>query len=98
MALPWILKLNSPGARAKYKLGVQVSLLFKITQHERDKELMTCFIDYFNCGSISKNSTWIDYTVVKQEDLLLKIIPFFDNHKIVGNKYQDYIDLFQKKK
>ena len=58
---------------------------------------MTCFIDYFNCGFISKNSSWIDYTVVKQEDLLLKIIPFFDKHKIVGNKYQDYIDLFLSK-
>ena len=58
------------------KLGVQVSLLFKISQHERDKELMKSFIDYFNCGSISKNSTWIDYTVVKQEELLFKIIPF----------------------
>ena len=53
---------------------------------------MKSFIDYFNCGSISKNSTWIDYTVVKQEDLLLKIIPFFDKYKIVGVKHQDYID------
>jgi len=41
----------------KYKSGVQVSLLFKITQHARDKELMKSFIDYFNCGYISKNST-----------------------------------------
>ena len=76
----------------KSKLGVQVSLLFKITQQERDKELMESFIDYFNCGSISKNSTWIDYTVVKQEDLIFKIIPFFDKYKIVGVKLQDYID------
>ncbi len=76
----------------KSKLGVQVSLLFKITQQERDKKLMKSFIDYFNCGSISKNSTWIDYTVVKQEDLVLKIIPFFDKYKIVGVKLQDYID------
>ena len=76
----------------KSKLGVQVSLLFKLSQQERDKEIMKSFIDYFNCGSISKNSTWIDYTVVKQEDLLLKIIPFFDKYKIVGVKHQDYID------
>ena len=73
-------------------VGVQVSLLFKITQHERDKELMKSFIDYFNCGSISNNSTWIDYTFVKQEELLFKIIPFFDKYKIVGLKLQDYID------
>ena len=53
---------------------------------------MKSFIDYFNCGSISKNSTRIDYTVVKQEDLIFKIIPFFDKYKIVGVKLQDYID------
>ena len=53
---------------------------------------MKSFIDYFNCGSISKNSTRIDYTVVKQEDLDLKVIPFFDKYKIVGVKLQDYID------
>jgi len=76
----------------KSKLGVQVSLLFKITQQKRDNELMKNFIDYFNCGYINKNSTWIDYTVVKHEDLSLKIIPFFDNYKIIGVKLQDYID------
>lgn len=73
----------------KSKLGVQVSLLFKITQHERDKELMKSFIDYCE----KSNSSWIDYTVVKYEDLALKIIPFFDNYKIIGVKLQDYIDL-----
>lgn len=59
----------------KNKLGVQVSLLFKISQPERDKELMKSFIDYFNCGNLNKNSTWLDYNVVKQEDLVFKIIP-----------------------
>ncbi len=76
----------------KSKLGVQVSLLFKVSQHERDKELMKSFIDYLNCGIISKNSTWIDYTVVKYDDLIFKIIPFFDKYKIVGVKLQDYLD------
>ena len=38
---------------------------------------MKSFIDYLNCGNISKNSTWIDYTVVRYDDLVLKIIPIF---------------------
>jgi LAGLIDADG endonuclease len=42
----------------KSKLGVQVSLLFKISQHERDKELMKSFTDYLNCGNISKDTTY----------------------------------------
>ena len=39
-----------------------------------------------------KNFTWIDYTVVRYDDLVLKIIPFFDKYKIVGVKLQDYLD------
>ena len=52
---------------------------------------MKSFIDYLNCGNINKNFTWIDYTVVKYEDLVLKIIPFFDKYKIVGVKLQEYL-------
>lgn len=63
-----------------------------MTQQDRDKELMKSLIDYFNCGSINKNSTWIDYTVIKQEDLFFKIIPFFEKYKIVGVKFQDFMD------
>jgi hypothetical protein len=74
------------------KLGVQVFLLFKLSQHVRDKELMKSFMDYLDCGYISKNSTWIDYTVVNHNDLIFKIIPFFDKYKIVGVKLQDYLD------
>ena len=77
------------------KLGVQVSLLFKIYKYERDKGIMKSFIDYLNCGNINKNFTWIDYTVVKYEDLVLKIIPFFDKYKIVGVKLQEYL-VFKK--
>jgi len=61
---------------------------------------MKSFTDYLNCGNISKNtssygSSWIDYTVVRYDDLVLKITPFFDNYKIIGVKLQDYLD-FQK--
>lgn len=77
---------------SKSKLGIQISLLFKISQHVRDKELMKSFIDYLDCGAISKNSTWIDYTVVSYNDLIFKIVPFFDKYKIIGVKLQDYLD------
>jgi hypothetical protein len=77
---------------SRSKLGLQISLLFKISQHVRDKELMKSFIDYLDCGVISKNSTWIDYTVISYNDLIFKIIPFFDKYKIIGVKLQDYLD------
>lgn len=85
--------------KQKSKLGVQVSLLFKIFQHERDKELMKSFTDYLNCGNISKDTTsslssWIDYTVVIYDDLVFKFTPFFDKYKIirVRIKLKDYLD------
>jgi hypothetical protein len=53
---------------------------------------MKSFIDYLDCGAISKNSTWIDYTVVSYNDLIFKIVPFFDKYKIIGVKLQDYLD------
>ena len=74
------------------KLGFQVSLVFKIPQHARDIKLMESLIDYLNCGNISKNSTWIDYTVNRYDDLVLKIIPFFEKYKIIGVKLQDFQD------
>lgn len=77
---------------SRSKLGLQISLLFKISQHVRDKELMKSFIDYLDCGVISKNSTWIDYTVISYNDLIFKIIPFFDKYKIIGVNLQDYLD------
>ena len=77
---------------SRSKLGIQISLFFKISQHVRDKELMKSFIDYLDCGAISKNSTWIDYTVVSYNDLIFKIIPFFDKYQIIGVKLQDYLD------
>jgi LAGLIDADG endonuclease len=54
---------------------------------------MKSFIDYFNCGNLNKNSTWLDYNVVKQEDLVFKFIPFFEKYKIIGVKLQDFKDL-----
>lgn len=53
---------------------------------------MKSFIIYFNCGNLNKNFTWLDYTVVKQEDLVFKIIPFFEKYKIIGVKLQDFND------
>jgi hypothetical protein len=49
-------------------------------------------MDYLDCGYINKNSTWIDYTVISFNDIIFKVIPFFDKYKIIGVKYKDYLD------
>lgn len=54
---------------------------------------MKSFIGYLNWGNIGKIYTWIAYTFVRYDHLVLKIIPFFENYKIVRVKLQDYLDL-----
>jgi hypothetical protein len=57
-------------------IGFQVKLLFRLTQHNRDKQLMTSLIEYFGCGNIYKSGVAFDFTVTKIKDLADIIIPF----------------------
>ena len=80
--------------KSKTKLGEAVQLKFQITQHNRDEQLMKNLIDAFGCGKVSRrsNGMGVDFIVTKFEDLNDKIIPFFDNYKIVGVKAKDFED------
>jgi len=79
----------------KYRTGFNVGLVFKLTQHIRDKELLVNLIKYLECGNIYSNLDYIDYTVYKLEDLIVKIIPFFDKYNIIG-KNNKYYQLFKE--
>ena len=74
--------------------GYQVLLRFFITQHIRDKELLTLLIGYFNCGRISnyKSGQAIDFTVTGVKNIKSSIIPFFIKYNIRGEKAQDFSD------
>ena len=86
--------LTTPQAGNKNKYRVQ--LRFRITQHERDKNLMELIIKYLNSGKLYKHSDKpaLVITVSKFSDIKNKIIPFFDNEKnsIQGVKLLDYLD------
>ena len=73
-------------------IGFQVKLLFRLSQHNWDKQLMTSLIEYFGCGNIYKSGVAFDFTVTKIKDLANIIIPFFDKYPLCGVKYQDYLD------
>ncbi len=73
-------------------LANNVSLTFKITQHERDKELIVSFIDYLGCGNVYKNGEIFDYRVSKLSDIEDKIIPFLKNYPLKGVKSLDFDD------
>ena len=76
-------------------LGESVKLVFQITQHSRDEELMKSLVSYFKCGRYAyrskENEALGDFIVTKFEDIL-KIISFFENYPIIGVKALDFAD------
>ena len=42
---------------SKTKIGESVNLVFQITQHLREEELMQSLIKYFKCGYIEKDKS-----------------------------------------
>jgi hypothetical protein len=77
---------------ASHLTGYQVQLKFQITQHKRDKKLMEKLIDYLGCGYISERGDIVDFHVTKFEDIIKKIIPFFEKYPILGIKYENFRD------
>jgi len=75
-----------------HKLGYQVGLRFRVTQHSKDRLLMENIKSYLNCGIISTRGDIIDYQVTVIKDIQEIIIPFFEKHTIFGVKYEDFQD------
>jgi len=77
------------------KLGKAVILIFQITQHSRDKELIESFFSYFGCGKVyikDELKSVLDFRITKFNDLTNIIIPFFKKYKIIGVKALDFAD------
>ena len=75
-------------------LGYQTFLRFQITQHTRDKFLLTNIKKYLGCGRLreGKNVKFLDIEVQKLSDINDKIIPFFNKYPILGVKALDFAD------
>lgn len=72
-----------------------MKLVFQLTQHSRDYELMKSLIKNLESGYISKAKTRpneLNYVVTKFYDIINKIIPFFQKHPIYGVKALDFAD------
>jgi len=76
------------------KSGYGVQLRFQITQDGRDQLLMERLIAYFGCGKVVKNiehnGNIVYFYVTKFSDIWDKIIPFFRQYNIVGEKLKDF--------
>lgn len=68
---------------------------FSISQHKRDIALLENLVTYFNCGlveTVKTRPTQSSYVVYKFDDILNKIIPFFDTYPLKGKKLLDFYD------
>jgi LAGLIDADG endonuclease len=74
----------------KYKLGYQVKIRFKISQHERDRLLWGLISKYLKCGTLQISRHTVVLTIVNLEDIINIIIPFFDKYHLKGIKQLDY--------
>ena len=73
------------------KLGIQVLPEFTVVQHEIDEQVLYAFKAYFQCGVVRKNhGTRLSYRVRGQENLLQRIIPFFEKHQLKTRKRVDF--------
>ena len=79
-------------AKSNTKIGFKVQLVFSLTQHSRDENLMRSLIEEFNCGNVVQNRETFDFNVTKFPDLENKIIPFYKNNSILGVKALDFND------
>nr|QID02896.1 hypothetical protein [Orbilia oligospora] len=75
-----------------YKVGYQVTLIFQISQHLRDLELMTRIVEYLQAGRLihRKNHPLVVYTVTKFSDIEEKIIPFLEKYRLQGVKRLEF--------
>ena len=77
-----------------HKTGLQVELVFQLTQHTKDKELLIRFKKYFGCGRYRERIGGLagDFYVTRLSDLNQKIIPFFFEYPIIGTKAKNFKD------
>jgi LAGLIDADG endonuclease len=76
------------------KIGYRIQLRFRISQHERDLQLMEHLMKYLGTGKIYKYSgkSAIVLTIFQFSDITKIIIPFFEKNPILGIKLFDYLD------
>ena len=79
------------------KIGYRVQLRFRISQHDRDIQLMKHLIKILGAGNIYKypDKSAIVLTIFQFSDITDVIIPFFEINPILGIKLFDYLDWCQ---
>ena len=76
----------------KRKAGYAVSLIFSLSQHIKDLELLERLAKYLGCGVIRKarNRESVEWVITKSEDINLNLIPFLTKYTLSGVKVLDF--------
>ena len=71
--------------------GFQVSLNFGLAMNCRDSKLIFRIKEHFDCGIVTiKKNGMTEYRVRSFDDIVTKIIPFFDMYKLQSEKNRDF--------
>jgi LAGLIDADG endonuclease len=80
----------------KNKIGHAVQLIFKLTQHKKDKQVLELIDKFLNCWAVYYHSeNAFVFKVTNFADIKKIIIPMFKVHPIQGIKQLDYQDFFK---
>lgn len=80
--------------KAKTKSGLSIWLRFSIGQHSRDSLLLESLVDFFGCGYIVRydKRPICEFIVTRIDHIVEHIIPFFEEHPVVGSKHFNYLN------
>jgi hypothetical protein len=67
-----------------------VEIIFSISQHSRDENLIKSIVSYLGSGRFSMSKKAVYYTCSRFSDIWDKILPFFLKFEILGVKSQDF--------
>jgi hypothetical protein len=69
--------------------GWQLTAVFQVSQHERDREILERLVDTFGCGSVRSkgpNSSVDVFAVSSSRDLAERVVPFFEQYELQVKK------------
>ena len=69
-----------------------MQLIFQLTQHYRDEQLMKSLKKLLDCGNIYRVRDVFQFKVTNIDDILKKIIPFLKKHPVLGVKALEFAD------
>jgi LAGLIDADG endonuclease len=85
--------VRNPGCR----LGWQVQHEFSVTQAASSRGALELLLEYFECGAIIESSrrdnhreNLLRFSVKRREDLVVAVVPFFEEHPLRTAKGHDF--------